>query len=202
MELLKYQILVKTNIMKNKIFLYLSIILLSIGCKAQQYPLDADFTIIPNNSYIKDLNNEYNKFVGNWKAVLGTKEVYLYISKQENRSINRLNKNFFRDVLLVKYKVLINNQIVENTTNFTDDKINIISLGTEIDNSVTFGYTGGKCTVGWGTINIGYVDPTHLKWNYQPQSTMVTNKNCPDYPVDGIKINLPYEPDDIIFTKQ
>ena len=91
-------------------------------------PLDTDFTIIPNNSYIKDLNNEYNKFVGTWKAVLGSKEVYLYISKQENRPIHRLNKNLFRDVLLIIYKVLIDNQIVESTTNFTDDKINIISL--------------------------------------------------------------------------
>jgi hypothetical protein len=55
------------------------------SCKAQQYPLDTDFTTIPNNSYIKDLNNEYSKFVGTWKASLGNKEVYLYITKQENR---------------------------------------------------------------------------------------------------------------------
>jgi hypothetical protein len=91
---------------------------------------------------------------------------------------------------------------VESTTNFTDDKINIIGLGTEIDTSVTFSYTGGKCGVGWGIINTAYIDATHLKWYYQPQSSMLTNINCPDYPAGGIKINLPDEPKDIIFTKQ
>jgi hypothetical protein len=188
--------------MKNKTILYLIITLFSISCNAQQYPLDTDFTTIPNNSYIKDLNNEYSKFVGTWKASLGNKEVYLYVTKQENKPIIRLNKNLFRDVLLIKYKVLIDNQIVESTTNFTDDKINIIGLGTEIDGSVTFSYTGGKCGVGWGVINTAYIDATHLKWYYQPQSSMLTNKNCPDYPANGIKINLPDEPADIIFTKQ
>lgn len=188
--------------MKNKTFLYLIIALFSIGCNAQQYPLNVDFTTIPNGSYIKDFNHEYNKFFGTWKATLGSKEVYLYISNQENRPINRINKNFFRDVLLIKYKILINNQIVENTTNSSSESINIVSTRIGIDNSAMFSYTGGKCGVGWGMIDLKYIDATHLKWNYQPQSTVITNKNCSDYPVGGIKINLPYEPADIIFTKQ
>jgi hypothetical protein len=187
--------------MKNKAFLYLLIILFSISCKAQQYPLNANFTTIPNGSYIKDLNNDYNKFVGTWKTESGNKEVYLYITKQENRPINRLNKNFFRDVLLIKYKVLINNQIVESTINFSDENINIVSTRIGVDNSALFSYTGGKCSVGWGSVSINSVDSTHLKWNYYPDSTVITNINCPDYPVGGIKINLPDEPENIIFTK-
>ncbi|WP_131701380.1 DUF6705 family protein [Chryseobacterium sp. FH2] len=187
--------------MKKKKFLYLFIALISVACKAQQYSLNTDYENIPNNSHIKDLNNEYNKFVGTWKATLGNKEIYIYVTKQEDRLISRLTKTFFRDVLLIRYKVLISNQIVENTTSFTNENINIISMATE-DNSVIFTYTGGKCTVGWGIISTEYIDSTHLKWNYQPQSTMITNKNCPDYPAGGIKINLPDEPKDLIFTKQ
>ncbi|WP_146897117.1 DUF6705 family protein [Chryseobacterium lathyri] len=187
--------------MKRKQFLYLVIVLISMSCKAQQYPLNTYYEDIPDNAYIKDLNNEYNKYIGDWKAVIGNKEIYLYITKQNNRSINVLNKPYYSDVLLIKYKVLVDNQIVENTTNFSNENINIVSMATE-DNSVIFTYTGGKCTVGWGMINTEYIDSSHLKWNYQPQSTVITNKNCPDYPANGIKINLPYEPADIILTKQ
>lgn len=194
--------MLKINNMKTRTLLSLIIILFSISCKAQQYPLNTNFTTIPNGSYIKDTNNEYDKFIGTWKSVLGNKEVYLYITKQENRPINRLNKNFFRDVLLIKYKVIVNNQIVESTMNSSNESINIVSTRIGIDNSAMFSYTGGKCGVGWGMLDLTYIDSTHLKWNYQPQSTMITNKNCPDYPVGGIQINLPDEPEDIIFTKQ
>lgn len=188
--------------MQKKI-LYLFIILISsVSCKAQQYSLNTDYETIPNNSHIKDLNNEYDKFVGTWKATLGDKEIYIYVTKQEDRPIIRLTKNFYRDVLLIRYKILINNQIIESTVNSSNDSTNIISMGTEIDNSVAFSYEGGKCTVGWGIINTEYIDSSHLNWHYQPQSTVITNKNCPDYPAGGIKINLPYEPSGIIFTKQ
>ncbi|MGU3376176.1 DUF6705 family protein [Chryseobacterium sp. M5A1_1a] len=178
------------------------VIFLMFSCKAQEYHLNDDFTKIPNNSYLKDLNNEYNKFVGVWKASIGNKNVYIYITKQENRPTNRMAKNFFRDVLLIKYKVLINNQIVETTENISNENVNIISTGTGIDHSAMFSFKGGKCTVGWGVINIEYVDSNHLKWDYKPQSTVITNINCSDYPAGGIKINLPYEPADIVFTKQ
>lgn len=169
-------------------------------CKAQQYPLNVNFTTVPNESYIKDTNNEYNKFIGTWKANVGNKAVYIYITKQENRPITRLNKNFFRDVLLIKYKILINDQITESTINISNE--NIVSTQIGVDNAVMFSYTGGKCGIGWGMIDLKYIDSFHLKWNYQPQSTVVTNKSCSDYPTDGVKINLPYEPADLIFTKQ
>lgn len=186
--------------MKNTI-LNLLLILLSVSCKAQQYPLDTNYRTIPTNSYIKDLNNDYNKFVGTWKTILGSKEVYIYITKQENRHITILNKSYFSDVLLIKYEIFNNNQVIESTKNINIENVGIISMGLEIDNSVIFRYSGGKCTVGWGMIDVSYIDSAHLKWNYIPQSTMLTNINCPDYPA-GIKINLPYEPADIIFTKQ
>lgn len=188
--------------MKNKAFLYILIVLFSISCKAQQYPLNTNYRIIPDNSYIKDISNEYSKFIGNWKVIINNKEIDLSISKQENRSMTLINRHFYKDVLLIRYKVLVNNQIVENTMNYSNDSVNTISMGTQIDGSVLFDYKGLKCLVGNGFITIEYVDSTHLKWNYMPQSTMLTNLNCPDYPAGGIKINLPDDPEDIIFTKQ
>jgi hypothetical protein len=188
--------------MKNKAFLYLLILLFSISCKAQQYPLNTNYRTISDNSYIKDQNNEYSKFIGNWKAVINNKEVDLSISKEENKSITILNRHFYKDVLLIKYKVLVNNQIVENTMDSSNNDVTTISMGTEIDGSVLFDYKGLKCLVGNGFINLEYIDSTHLKWNYFPNSTVITNKNCSDYPLGGIKINLPYEPENIVFTKQ
>lgn len=189
--------------MKHNIFLYIIIVLFSTSCKAQQqFPLNTYYENIPDNSYIKDINNEYNKFIGTWKATLGSKEVYIYITKQENRLITILNKSYYSDVLLMRHEILNNNQIIESTKNTNIENIGIISMRLDFNGSVIFRYSGGKCTVGWGTINTEYIDSTHLKWNYQPQSTVITNKNCPDYPAGGIQINLPDEPEDIIFTKQ
>ncbi|WP_312397882.1 DUF6705 family protein [Chryseobacterium sp.] len=189
--------------MKTKQFLYLFIILISsINCKAQQYPLNTDYDILPNNSYVKDLNNDYNSYVGTWKTILGSKEVYLYISKEQNREVKLASKTYFSDVLLIKYKVVINGQIVETTENDSLAKVKIVSDGLDLDNSVIFTTLGGKCMVGWGTILLKSIDSTHLKWNYLPESIVLTNKNCPDYPAGGIKINLPDEPKDLIFTKQ
>ncbi|KMQ69567.1 hypothetical protein ACM39_00425 [Chryseobacterium sp. FH2] len=185
--------------MKNKAFLYLLISLFSISCKAQQYPLSIKYSQIPNNAYIKDMNNEY---IGTWKCSFGNKEIFLYITKQEDRLIKLISKSYHSDVLLIKYEILSNNQIIESTKNFTIDKINITSMGKSKNNSVVFNYEGGKCHVGNGLIYLKYVDLTHLKWNFRPDSVMLTNINCPDYPAGGIKINLPYEPSDIIFTKQ
>ncbi|KMQ69561.1 hypothetical protein ACM39_00395 [Chryseobacterium sp. FH2] len=188
--------------MKNKAFLYLLISLFSISCKAQQYPLNTNYSQIPNNAYIKDLNNDLNKYVGNWNVSVGSKQIHLYITKQENRPINLMSKSYFSDVLVIKYEILVNNQIVESTKNFTLENANITSIDLDIDGSIIFDYEGGKCGVGSGMIDVTYIDSTHLKWNYQPESTMLTNKNCSDYPAEGIKINLPDEPKDIIFTKQ
>ncbi|KMQ69566.1 hypothetical protein ACM39_00420 [Chryseobacterium sp. FH2] len=172
------------------------------SCKAQQFPLNTDYDAVPSNAYVKDLNNDYDPYIGTWKTTLGNKEVYLNVAKQQNREIKLVSKTYFSDVLLIKYKVVINGQIIETTENNSLDKVKIISDGLDLDNSVIFTTLGGKCMVGWGTILLKSIDSTHLKWNYLPDSMVITNKNCSDYPTSGIKINLPYEPADIIFTKQ
>ncbi|MDQ0593813.1 hypothetical protein QFZ37_002182 [Chryseobacterium ginsenosidimutans] len=64
--------------MKN-IFLLL-IIIASIGCKAQTYPLRT-FTEIPENSYLKDTNNELPSYEGIWKGVWNNKTIYVTLKK-------------------------------------------------------------------------------------------------------------------------
>ena len=110
--------------MKQSIFLYITILFSSLSCKAQQqFPLNTYYESIPNNSYIKDLNNEYTKYVGIWKATLGSKEIYLYIIKQEDRPITIFSKSYFSDVLLIKYEILNNNQIIESTNDINNENV-------------------------------------------------------------------------------
>ncbi|MCY0978730.1 hypothetical protein PGH12_10415 [Chryseobacterium wangxinyae] len=186
--------------MKNTILLF-CLFLTIISCKAQNYPLDTDYETIPNNSHIKDTNIVLEKYTGTWKSTIGNKEVYLFITKQNDRNIKLLSNEFYRDVLLIKYKILVNGNDIENTTNFNNEKINIISFGLAIDGSILLGYGGGKCRIGDGTINLKYIDPDHIQWKYYPQSIRITNINCPNNP-GNLKIHLPYEPADIIFVKQ
>ncbi|MCT2409051.1 hypothetical protein NZD88_16000 [Chryseobacterium antibioticum] len=176
------------------------------ACQAQQtiYPLLTDTSNIPNNSYIKDLDNEYDSFVGTWKTNLNNKIVILKITKVLQKSLQKLDISYYSDVLIVQYSIQDNNgNIIENniSSNLNDYKI-ISTLYSKKAHVVKLYYQGGQCQVGWGGINLKMIDPTHFKWNYQPESTVITNKNCSDYPAGGIKINLPYEPSDIIFTKQ
>ncbi|KFF02281.1 DUF6705 family protein [Chryseobacterium luteum] len=189
--------------MKKYILLQL-LIVLAIGCKAQTYPLDTDYKTIPNYSYLKDTNNSLLSYVGNWKANYSGNEMVLKIEKIDHHLNDFGIKKFYEDVLFIRYSIKNSQGIIIETTmnlNVTDARIFSDSIFPN-ESLVSFTYLGGKCTVGWGGITLQSIDSTHFKWNYQPESTVLTNKNCPDYPAGGIKINLPDEPKDIIFTKQ
>ena len=176
------------------------------SCKAQQtiYPLLTDTSDIPNNSYVEDLDNEYDSLVGTWKSILNNKIVTLKITKVLQKPLQKLGHSYYSDVLIVQYSIQDNNgNMIENniSSNLNDYKI-ISTLYSKKAHVAKLYYEGMKCQVGWGGINLKMIDSTQINWNYQPESTVITNKNCSDYPVGGIKINLPYEPENIIFTKQ
>lgn len=78
-----------------------------LSCKAQQnsLPLNTLMDDIPQGAYVKDLNNELNPYIGVYKANYQGNEITLYITKEEDRPTKRMNKNFFRDVLSIRYIV-------------------------------------------------------------------------------------------------
>ncbi|KMQ69560.1 hypothetical protein ACM39_00390 [Chryseobacterium sp. FH2] len=203
----QHLILAKKQFMKTTYLKTLTIIfcLVLYSCQAQQiYPLLTDTSNLPNNSYVKDLDNEYNSFEGTWKSNLNDRIVTLKITKVLQKPLQKLNISYYLDVLIVQYSIQDNNgNIIENniSSNLNDYKI-ISTVYSKKAQVAKLYYEGGKCQVGWGGISLKMIDSAHLKWNYQPESTVITNKNCPDYPAGGIKINLPDEPADIIFTKQ
>jgi len=65
------------------------------SCKAQQtYPLNSDYEEIPNNSYIKDLNNELAPYIGTYKANDQGNEITLFITKEDNKPTKETINNF------------------------------------------------------------------------------------------------------------
>ncbi|WP_344826209.1 DUF6705 family protein, partial [Chryseobacterium ginsenosidimutans] len=167
--------------MKN-IFL-LSIILLSFSCKAQQiYPLNTNFSAIQNNTYLKDTNNELIPFIGIWKATFDNKEITIKVDKIDHHFIDYITNKFYRDVLFIRYSIKnAQGGVIKSTMNLSITQSGIESSGTfPNENLVAFTYDGGDCTYGWGDVDLKLVDATHIKWNYQPEGVILTNKNCPN----------------------
>ncbi|MFP7655612.1 hypothetical protein [Chryseobacterium proteolyticum] len=176
-----------------------------LSCKAQEYPLNTDFRNIPTNSYLKDLDNELNPYVGNYRANFQGKEIILYITKESHKLIEYKNQKFYRDVLSIKY-VIKNSAgtILQDTQNMipqTNQSYHTI-YSTRINpflNSVMLTYSGTNCGVGWGSIKLKKINSTQLSWEYRPNDIILDSSRCPS----GTDINI-YLPEtkDLVFTKQ
>ncbi|PKF74681.1 DUF6705 family protein [Chryseobacterium sp. PMSZPI] len=174
------------------------------SCKAQQiFPLNTFPEKIPVGSYIKDLNNELNPFVGIWIGHYNGKSVKLEIVKQEHRSFRLPNllDVYYQDALIVKFEVKdSNNNLLQSnsTTQHEYDKNFIASMYLKND-TVNLYYTGTNCGVGWGTINLKKLSDNQISWSYYPNSTTITTVNCSGNP--DMKIYLP-DTENLVFTKQ
>lgn len=81
------------KIMKNlklQTLLFCVIIFSIISCKAKTLPLNTHLDNIPNNAYVKYLNNELSAYIETYEANFENKKITLYLSKLENK----LEKSF------------------------------------------------------------------------------------------------------------
>ncbi|MCT2409052.1 hypothetical protein NZD88_16005 [Chryseobacterium antibioticum] len=180
-------------------------ILAVFSCKAQQeYPLKTDYTEIPNNSYLKNFNNELNVFVGNYTANFQDKKITLFITKQNYQFFDRGKYKYYKDVLSIKF--IIKNSsgtILQDTQNITFQpnqlKNTIYSRWMESNNKLLLYYGGTNCSVGWGDIYLQKISSTQISWEYLPNDIVLDENRCPT----GTDINI-YLPEakDLIFTKQ
>ncbi|WP_428067992.1 DUF6705 family protein [Chryseobacterium gambrini] len=185
--------------MKN-IFL-LSVILLSFSCRAQQiYPLATSFSTIPDNAYLKDINNELLPFVGIWKANFNNKEITIKIDKIDHHYMKLGTHMYYQDMLFIRYSIK-NSQgtIIKSTMNLNIENSNIESSTIFPNQLISFIYSGGDCRFGWGDVDLQLIDSTHIKWRYQPEGVILTNLNCPNGA--DTTIYLP-ETNNLVFTKQ
>ncbi|WP_404986865.1 DUF6705 family protein [Chryseobacterium sp. M5] len=193
--------------MKTIFFKIISILVLivnTISCKAQQVPLNTNMEDIPINGYVKDFDNELNPYVGTYKANYKGNEITLFITKEIDRPTKLMNKNFYNDVLSIRY--IIKNSsgmILQNTKdmNLNDQtRFKIISMGTMPElGKIALDYDGTNCGVGWGQIDLKKLNTTQISWDYYPNNRILTDANCP--PGTDTTVYLP-NTKGLVFTKQ
>lgn len=185
----------------NLICINLIMILFVSQCQAQTIlPLNTNILAVSNGSYLKDTNNELLQFTGTYNATYGNKEISLYITKQENKLTKVGNLTFYRDVLVVKYLIKENNQVLQDTQINQNNSNGIYSIKLKNglnSKTVALDYEGTTCRVGQGLIYLKKINSTQLSWEYLPQEGY--SKNCPAG--TDTTIYLPIV-QGLIFTKQ
>lgn len=187
-----------------KITLVLVLTINAVSCKAQQLPLNTLLKDIPTNAYVKDLDNEFPPYIGTYKATYKGNEITLFITKEENKPSKLMNKNFYRDVLSIRYIVKNSSGIIlQNTQSMNlsaQSNFNILSMGTMPElGQVALGYDGTNCGVGWGQINLKKLNTTQISWDYYPYNTILDEETCPSS--TDTKVYLPHTKG-LVFTKQ
>ncbi|CEJ69198.1 hypothetical protein BN1195_01495 [Chryseobacterium oranimense G311] len=151
--------------MKNILLIILTIT--AISCKAQTYPLRT-FTDLPENSYLKDTNNELQYYEGTWKGTWNNKIIYVNFKKVIN--VYRSSFKQYRDFLIARFKVTdINGNILFDNTNLADDQVKIEGgKFRKSDDKYTFVYVDPDLCMRTGQIFINFTDATKtkLQWKY------------------------------------
>lgn len=185
--------------MKN-IILIISI-LITFSCKSQIYPLRT-FTPIPDNAYLKDINNEFNDYEGTWKGQWNNKIIYLKLNKITNKYFSSINE--FRDLLVGRFKTTdLNGNILFDNMNISNDKVKI--YGTyfrQIDDKYQLFYNDIDMCNRVGDILINFTDSTktQLQWHYAQGENFI-DSDC--FYFGWPQANIPQPlPEDIILTKQ
>ncbi|MGG5210216.1 DUF6705 family protein [Chryseobacterium sp. MIQD13] len=175
-----------------------------ISCNAQTLPLNTKLKDITTNSYLKDLNNELDSYIGNYQGIFNGSTITLYITKEDHKYFNLDNLKFYQDVLIVRYVVRDSTgSILQNTQNinFTTmkEKNLIHSLGTNPNlGMVVLSYNGTNCDIGWGNIYLKKLNNTQISWRYYAETVTTSSDRCSPS-LDKI-IYLP-EGENLIFTK-
>ncbi|UEQ74627.1 hypothetical protein J8N07_13180 [Chryseobacterium arthrosphaerae] len=160
---------------------------------------------LPDNSYLKDLNNELDPYVGTYKGNFEGHEITLFITKQNYKFFDLKIKKYYQDVLSIKYIVKNSSGVILQNTqsmNFQPDQLRFTMYSTKtkpLQNTVVFYYGGTNCSVGWGDIYLKKLNDTQISWEYRPNDIILDDNKCS--PGTDINIYLP-ETKDLIFTKQ
>ncbi|MRM86672.1 DUF6705 family protein [Riemerella anatipestifer] len=179
------------------------VLLLHTNCTAQGvYPLNTSALNIPEGSYFKDINNELNTYTGKWKTVVGNKITVINISKRNKVPIKFLGKNYYQDMVDVRYEMKdINGKVLESTLETPLNGKRLMISGFRIEENtgrLICIYYGKQCSLGNGFVYLKKQGNNQLLWSYYPQAIHVTSQN--EKECKG-EIYLP-EGENIVFTRQ
>ncbi|MDQ1097465.1 MULTISPECIES: DUF6705 family protein [Chryseobacterium] len=190
--------------MKNIILIILSII--TFSCNAQIYPLNTSPGDIPDNAYIKDINNELDQYVGLWKGTWEGKTLYLELKKVKTSSISGSTHPYYKDRILGERKVIASNGTVEidRITNFDTQSPEFSGISKSLKNGnwkrITF-YPKDMCKK-MATLDITNFTGSQMTLHLEYLPSFV-DSNCQhnayvnqygDFPINF--------PKDIVLTKQ
>ncbi|QRM89262.1 hypothetical protein FG167_08460 [Lacinutrix sp. WUR7] len=196
--------------MKNKILIIVCILAV-FSCKAQTISLTTvDYTNVPDNAYVKDIDGKLNPFIGTWKWIDGNSEFTVVFVKKEMYDAGGTSR-IKQDKIIGGYKYIENGIEIVNTLNFTTDFDpndistfdNYAKIITQIDNSfleLSFGlFDKVKDKYCEGTLEL--IDPLVLNGNFvatTAQWKMWQRETFTETPsAQGFSI-----PTDIVLTKQ
>jgi hypothetical protein len=162
--------------MKN-IFLFL-LFTFALLCRAQQtYPLRT-YTNIPENSYLKDTNNELQSYEGTWKGTWNNKIIFITFKKITNKY--NPNLKYFKDLLIAKFVVKDNNgNILFDNTNLSDNSAKIKGFGFIKNTSkylINYQDPDLCHMTGSGRINFTDATKTKLEWKYSQDTEWIENE--------------------------
>jgi len=185
----------------KKIFLLGFLILSAISCKAQTIvPVEKAIDYrraggIPENTYLKDVNNLLAKYVGTWKGSYGGKNYTLYITKTTSRF-----ETITSDELLIRYLITSSSgTILEDTRSLPDASTSIFGSYFGKDLAVYALNFAGKNSMcgdaGTVFIRIKNTAKTLMSFGFEPDKIMIAGDECPasksalTFPKDGLMLN-------------
>ncbi|MDH6252191.1 hypothetical protein M2347_001918 [Chryseobacterium sp. H1D6B] len=187
----------------KKIFLVI-ITMLSFSCKSQEYPLNTKLDNLPNNAYLKDINNELNKYVGLWKGNWSGKTIYLEFKKI--KYYYNGNQSYYEDKIFGERKIIGADGTVEidRISNFNSQDSEFRGIGVSLKNGNwkrLYFYPKNMCNK-MATLDITSFTGTQMTLHLEYLPSIV-DPNCQhnayvdqhgDFPINF--------PKDIVLTKQ
>lgn len=147
------------------------------SCKAQLvYPLRT-YINLPENSYLKDTNNELQDYEGTWKGTWNNKTIFLTFKKVTNKY--NPNLKYYKDLLVGKFIVKdINGAILFDNTNLSDDNSKIKGgKFRKVDDKYSLIYIDPDLCHTTGSAKISFTDATKtkLEWKYSQDFNLIDN---------------------------
>ena len=185
-----------------KLFISLIVLIFSLSGKSQTIPIQNMYKHkgYSEGTYIKDVNNVLDKYVGTWKGTYDDKSYIFYVTKLTNNYNNFIQLTF--DLLLVRYTITdAGGNTIEDTTKLPDDHELVIE-GQYMDEGGKYvlDYIGREFFCGQGgDVLIGMMEGSN---NTQMFLTVFGSETWLSCTTGYAEPLLPYKKNYVVLTKQ
>lgn len=160
----------------------------ALSCKSQNPVVGLDApSNTPEGAYLKDLNNEMNKFVGTWKLNSGGKEFTITLEKREMI----YGYKYYKDRLEGEYSFKENGQEIVNTFPINPNESNIGGSSISLPNEYP---KCDNCNSNERRIDMYFIDPERKYLNSRAVIRYIAGTGSNP---DQISVKI-YQPDMVI----